>query len=162
MFCSNCGKEVPDGSAFCPHCGKSYAQVDTSTKIGLHAGFVAAILFLSGLIGFQALLLTAGYILIVEENKWLKANAVKAIAIFVAFFLGFQAVGFLDDIFGFFNVFLGWFKAVTYLHYPANLDTLIRAVLTIAEKVVFIMLAAMSLKMKTVNMGFADKLVEDK
>ena len=21
MFCSNCGKQIPDGSAFCPECG---------------------------------------------------------------------------------------------------------------------------------------------
>lgn len=26
MFCSNCGKQIPDNSAFCPNCGTAFSQ----------------------------------------------------------------------------------------------------------------------------------------
>ncbi|MGB2842974.1 MAG: zinc ribbon domain-containing protein [Halobacteriota archaeon] len=32
MFCSKCGKKLPDGVAFCPNCGTSVSIVDQDTK----------------------------------------------------------------------------------------------------------------------------------
>ena len=32
MFCTNCGKEIPDSSQFCEYCGKSTQSKPQSTK----------------------------------------------------------------------------------------------------------------------------------
>ena len=32
MFCTNCGKEIPDSSQFCEYCGKSTQSKLQSTK----------------------------------------------------------------------------------------------------------------------------------
>ena len=33
MFCPNCGKQIPDGSKFCPLCGYKIAKVDEGEKV---------------------------------------------------------------------------------------------------------------------------------
>jgi len=32
MYCASCGKSIPDGSAFCPGCGKSATGIPSQTK----------------------------------------------------------------------------------------------------------------------------------
>lgn len=32
MFCRNCGKEIPDGATFCPHCGKENDKISNENK----------------------------------------------------------------------------------------------------------------------------------
>jgi predicted nucleic acid-binding Zn ribbon protein len=34
MYCSSCGKSIPDGSAFCLHCGKAIAASQVPAKKG--------------------------------------------------------------------------------------------------------------------------------
>ena len=54
------------------------------TKLGISVGILAAATYLAALIGITPLLLVAGYILIVEENDFLKKTAVKALQSFWA------------------------------------------------------------------------------
>ena len=32
MYCNNCGKEIADGTKFCPYCGKAVAQTNAATE----------------------------------------------------------------------------------------------------------------------------------
>ena len=32
MFCNNCGKNIPDGSAFCPFCGAEQPKINEEEK----------------------------------------------------------------------------------------------------------------------------------
>lgn len=41
MFCNGCGKQIPDGSAFCPACGKSFGENQGSNNQGLNAPYDA-------------------------------------------------------------------------------------------------------------------------
>ena len=33
MFCSNCGKQIPDGSKFCPYCGAPVMKIVSETSL---------------------------------------------------------------------------------------------------------------------------------
>lgn len=161
MFCEKCGKQIPDGSTFCPHCGDGYEATVSGTKLGLGVGATAAIMFLSALMGYEILLLVAGYILIVEKNQWLRSSAVKAVVLYVTFFLGYEAIDCLNDAFGFINVMLGWLKTGTHLYYPASIDTLLLRGLDVAKTVMFVLLAVKAMKMQTIKIGFVDKFTEE-
>lgn len=55
MFCQNCGKEMPDGAAFCPHCGiekgETPAEVSTSAGAGKNKNMLTALIISFILIG---------------------------------------------------------------------------------------------------------------
>ena len=59
--------------------------------------------YFMGLLNTTALIIIAGYILLFEQNGWLKKCAVKAVAIFVVFSLIPICFGFVTDIFDFIN-----------------------------------------------------------
>lgn len=48
MFCQNCGKEIPDGVAFCPHCGikngETSAEDNTSAGVGKNKNMLTALI----------------------------------------------------------------------------------------------------------------------
>ena len=60
-----------------------------------------------GLLGIVPLVILAGYVLLLENNEWLKRAAVKAVVIVVAFGLISVLIGTLSDVFDFLNVILG-------------------------------------------------------
>ena len=93
------------------------------TKLGLSVGLVGAALYFLGLFSFIPAFLLAAYVLLLEENQWLKKAAVKMVAVLIGFFLLGLAIDFVDEIFAVINVFAGWFDGsvsvplrLTYLH----------------------------------------------
>ena len=69
------------------------------TKIGISAGCLGAVIYLAGVTG--GLLLAAiliGYVLLAEENLWLRRCAVKAGALLFIFSMCILAVGLIPDV----------------------------------------------------------------
>ena len=77
------------------------------TKLGISVGLLGAALYFLGLINTVALFLLAGYVLLFEENEWLRRAAVRAAVIVVGFGLIFTLIGTLENVFAFFNVLIG-------------------------------------------------------
>lgn len=55
------------------------------TKLGLSVGLVGAALYFLGLFSFIPAFLLAAYVLLMEENQWLKRAAVKMVAVLIGF-----------------------------------------------------------------------------
>ena len=55
------------------------------TKLGISVALLSALTFLSGYLGITVLVLLAGYILIREENVYLKKTAVGTVVLYLAF-----------------------------------------------------------------------------
>jgi hypothetical protein len=56
------------------------------TRLGISVGMLGAAIYLTGLFsGYLAALLLTGYVLLFEENEWLKKSAVKAVALMMLF-----------------------------------------------------------------------------
>ena len=52
------------------------------TKLGISVGLLGAAIYFTGLFsGYLVAVLLAGYVLMFEENEWLRKNAVKAVAL---------------------------------------------------------------------------------
>lgn len=110
MFCSKCGKQIPDGVAVCPHCGEQFDSLSQAApndqtqqqygnfqrqtaqqsiaqaKLGVSCGVLVALLSLAGAFGWSTVFaLIAGYIFLFESDQWLKSYTAKVTKIFVIY-----------------------------------------------------------------------------
>ncbi len=128
------------------------------TKIGVSATLLAAGVYFAALFGgYIPLIVVAGYILIVEENEWLRRTAIKAVVLKVAFSLLSLAIAFIP------NYLLDFIRDIVNL-FNGNIDYSVVSkicyvlgdIVNIAEVVLFVALAFMALKMQDMKLGCID------
>lgn len=132
----------------------------TKTKLGISVGFLAALTYFMGFFsGYTVLLLVVGYILIAEEDKWLRASAAKAVAVCVSFSLLSAFVNFLPDLMNLVDDICTIFGGHFYIAVIGNLVSFIQTVLSLAEKVILLVLGLMAFQQKTIRIDFLERLV---
>ena len=71
------------------------------SKLGISVGIVGAALYFAGLFnGLLLIAIIAGYVLIAEENQWLRRTAVKSVVLYILFALVSAVIGLLPDSIG--------------------------------------------------------------
>ena len=69
------------------------------TRLGISVGLLGACICLVALFGgLTPTILLAGYVLLMEENEWLKKCAVKAMAVLLVVAFGITVVGLIPDL----------------------------------------------------------------
>ena len=131
------------------------------TKLGISTTAYAAGVFLLALFGgYIPLIIAAGYVLIAEEDMWLKKTVVKAFVLQVAFSLLALLVNAIPTLMAFLNsiflLFNGNFSFIFVSRFFAILDE----ALDICRDVVLVVSAFFALKEKTLSIGFIDRFVE--
>lgn len=97
------------------------------TKLGISIGLLGAAAYFAALLGsWTPVLLVAGYILLVEENDWLRRCAVRALVILAVITLTPAVLSLVENVFGLCNTVLGWFNAAFTLRFPGRCDYIIR------------------------------------
>ena len=129
------------------------------TKLGVSVGLLGAAVYFCGVLSLLAMIVIAGYILIAEDNIWLRKSAVKAVVIYVAFAVIDTIFSFGSEIFGFLNVIIGWTDSSFYFRYPWHLDSLIQNALDAIEILLFLVLGFKALSQRTIKVGPADNCV---
>ena len=127
------------------------------TKLGISIALVGAVMYFLGAVSFTPAILLAGYVLIAEENEWVKRQAAKMVGVVVLFSLLSIAVGWIDDVVGVLNIIVRWFNSDVYLSVPANLTSLCRYIISIAKEVLLLVMGFRALGMKNVKLGLIDK-----
>lgn len=130
------------------------------TRLGISVGLLGAALYFSGLFGgYMITIILAGYVLLCEENAWLKKAAVKTVAIMMGFsllgsliYLIPNAIGVIDSVL---NVFGGNF----YLAFVSNIIDVLDKVLVLAEKLLFIILGLKAFNQGNISVPVIDKLI---
>lgn len=128
------------------------------SKLGVSIGLVGAALYFFGAFNTLPAILLAGYVLLFEENDWLKKSAIKMVTVLVVFNVLIVAVGLIQDVFSVVNIFVNWFKYVN-ITMPLNLDNLLIVVLSFLEKVLLIFMGISALSMGTVKIKFVDNVI---
>lgn len=131
------------------------------SKLGISVALIGAALYFLGLFsGYLAVILLAGYVLLMEENVWLRKTAVKSVALLVLFSLISSVLGlipslvnFIDDIF---NIFGGNFA----IRFLTNIINMLRSGINIIQIVVFLILGLKALNQGTVGIPLIDKMVD--
>lgn len=130
------------------------------TKLGISVGLLGAATYFLGLFsGNLILALLVGYILLFEQNEWLRKSAVKALALSIFFSLVSTLVGFIPDIIGIINNVTMIFGKSVSITVVTRIVTLIQSVISFARTVIMLVLGFRALNQGTVKIGIVDKLI---
>ncbi len=130
------------------------------TKLGIPFGLLAAGIYFTGLFGgyLSAILLTV-YVLLVEDDEWLRRSSVKAIMLMVLFSLIHIVLGFIPDALGVITNIIGIFaETFTYGKLLQILDA-IKGIFSILESILFIALGVSALKGRSILLPVVDKMI---
>lgn len=130
------------------------------TRLGIKVGMLGAAIFFGGLFsGYLVAIILAGYVLLFEENAWLRRSAVKAVALMFFFSLLTAVISLIPDAIDFINsvvyIFNGNFNLIV-------LNKIVNALISginIVENVLFIGLGYKALSQGTIVIPVVDNLV---
>jgi hypothetical protein len=129
-------------------------------KLGISVSILGAAVYFLGLVNTVPLVILAGYILIVEEDSWLRKAAVKAVAIVLTAVIVVSLLGLLSYVFDFLNVIIGWVHLPVKLGYPLNLDDLIKTAVYFIRDALLIGCGISALSGGSVKTGRIDSFVD--
>ena len=131
------------------------------TKLGISVGLLgAAAYLLTGFSGYTAALLIVGYVLLFEENEWLKKACVKAVALAVCFTVLSNAIGLIPDILGWVSSLANLFNGYFNYSVVSNIISLITRTLDIIRTCLFLLLGLQALNQGSVSVPVVDKLID--
>ncbi|NLC18896.1 MAG: hypothetical protein GX757_06675 [Clostridiales bacterium] len=132
------------------------------TRLGITVGLLGASIYFMSMVSILGLIILAGYVLLFEENPWLKKSAVKAVIITVAFSLISMLISMGNNAFAILNTMISW-TPVNLLKfqfkYPFGLETIIRNGLSILENILYLILGIKALKQGSIKIGFIDNFI---
>lgn len=131
------------------------------TRLGVAVGLLGAAIYLVGLYGgVLATALLVGYVLVFEENDWLKKNAVKAFVLMMifsavssVFYLIPNAIEVISSIINILGI--DFYPEIVY-----NLSNVISGALGIVETLLFLGLALKSLSQGSIAIPVVDQLID--
>ena len=138
------------------------------SKLGIHIGFLACICFLVAQFGgLVPLILLAGYILLFEENYFLRMSALKALLIVLASSVLTTLINLIPDVL--FNL-INWFTRIfgadtTFNNLKAiskitQIFSFLAWLVSTAKMLLLLLLAFLACRIKTIKLPFVDKLYD--
>ena len=130
------------------------------TRLGIGVGLFGAALYLMAFLnGSVVAILLAGYVLLFEQNEWLRKTAVKAVSLMVVFGLLISVVGFMTDFTGLAVDFVGMFGLNLSIPFVNSFVALIDDLIRLFEKVLFILLGLTALGQSSLPIPVVDDLI---
>lgn len=130
------------------------------TKLGISVGLMgAAVYFTSLFSGYLVPVLLTGYVLLFEENEWLKKSAVKAVALMAFFSLLTVGINLIPNLMSFINSIVSMFGGNFYIGFLDNLIDAIVTAISIIEKLLFIGLGLTALNQGNISVPVVDNLI---
>lgn len=136
------------------------------SKLGIHCGFLACLCFLVGqFFGGVALTILVGYILLREENEFLRFSALKALVL-VLFVYGLNTIiGLLPDCFGLIDTITRIadadtpFNSLEFVSKFNQFLNLITSIISYAKTILMLLLAVNACKIKTIKIPKVDDVI---
>jgi len=132
------------------------------TKLGISVELFGAALYFIGLISIIPLVLMAGYVLLYENDEWLKKTAVKAVGIVVIFAVLSAAIGLLGNTAGLLTDLISlvsFSKLIISFSWLSRILSICRTVLSLAQSLLLLLLGLSALKQKDVKLGSVDNVI---
>lgn len=131
------------------------------TKLGISVGLLGALIYFAGLFsGILAMVLIAGYVLLVEDNEWLKKTGVKALALSIVFSLAITVIGLIPDAINIVTSFLSILNINIYLSLVSSIISLLKSIINFVETILFIGLGLKALNQGTIEIPVVDDLIK--
>lgn len=130
------------------------------TKLGISVGLLGAAIYFTGLFsGYLVAVLLTGYVLLFEENGWLKKNAVKAVALMAFFSLLTVGINLIPNVLGVISDLLGIFDVHFSYGVVNSIISVVIGIINLIERVLFILLGFKALNQGTIAVPVVDKLI---
>ncbi|MBR3299070.1 MAG: hypothetical protein IKI64_07690 [Clostridia bacterium] len=131
------------------------------TKLGISNFLLAAIIYLLGLFSNTvALVVAVGYVLIREDDAWLRKGALKAIILHLVILVLQCVVAFMPDLLGLLNSFLNIFKVNVNFGFISSVKAFLNNSLDILRTVLFFLLALFALLGKNIPIPVVEGMAE--
>ena len=131
------------------------------TKLGISVGLLGAGMYFMGLFsGYMVTVLLAGYVLLCEENKWLRRAAVKAISVMVLFSFISTIVNLIPNAMSFIDSIVSMFGGNFYIAFISNLVNAVVTALNVIEKLLLLGLGVKALNQGTIAVPVVDGLIK--
>lgn len=130
------------------------------TRLGISVGMLGAAIYLTGLFsGYLVAVLMAGYVLLFEENGWLKRSAVKAVSLMVFFSFITVLVNLIPNAMSCIGYIASMFGGSFHIGFISNLVSAVTSAIDIIEKVLFLALGVKALNQGTIVVPVVDKMI---
>lgn len=130
------------------------------TKLGVSVGLLGAAIFFTALFGgYVALFILGGYILLCEENEWLKKSVVKAVALLMVFSVLSYAIDLIPDLFRWLDTFLSLLTINISFSFIYNIVSLLTQAIAIVKIIAFLVLGMKAMKKESFAISAIDDLV---
>lgn len=131
------------------------------TRLGISVGLMGALSYFAALFGgYVPMLLIMGYVLWCEANEWLRLSAVKSVLLSMCFSVINMFLGFIPDLFSFINSIFNIFGSHFSLNFVSSIVSMFSIVLSVTEKVLFLLLGFSALKQGTLHFNALDRLIQ--
>lgn len=121
---------------------------------------LGADIYLTGLSsGYLVAVLLTGYVLLFEENGWLKRSAVKAVSLMVFFSFITVLINLIPNAMNCIGYVASMFGGSFYVGFISYLVSAVTSAIDIIEKLLFIGLGVKALNQGTIAVPVVDKLV---
>lgn len=183
MFCGKCGKQIEDDAKVCKWCGQPVEGTNQTQEnpshqnmphqdiprqtppvqmasLGISVGLMALCIYFSGLVSSMLLFLAAGYVLLKEKDRWLRAIAVKAVLIVCIFgAIGAGITALENGVYGL-NALVTFISSGS-MDYMAiqNLCSFLNYVCLILRDVILLVAGIQALHCNNFRIGFIDRMV---
>ena len=131
------------------------------TKLGLNVGMMAALVYMvCNFAGYTVALMLVGYVLLCEDNAWLKKCALKGTLIMIALSVCNSVINLIPNIISIPLDLLNIFGFNLYFNFMYEITNLFYNLLSLVETVVLLMLSFKAVSKLDLPVPVIDKLVE--
>ena len=130
------------------------------SKLGISVALLSAICWLLGYYGgYVAAALAIGYVLLKEENAWLKKSVLKLLVLMLTFSLASTVIYLLPTVLNLLYSFLEIFNVHFYLSFIDRIMNFISNIVSFVKLVLFMSVAILPLLGKEVKLPVVDDLL---
>lgn len=131
------------------------------SKLGISVGLLGAMVYFSGLInGLLLITILAGYVLLVEDNEWLRRTSVKAVVLFVVFSLASIIVSYIPEAINVIDSFVSIFGGSFSIPFVSSLVNFVNDTIMIIKNILFVILGLKALNQGTIVIATIDKMLK--
>ena len=132
------------------------------TKLGMSIGLLSAVIYFTALFGgYIPLFMIAGYVLIFEQNDWLKRVCFKAVILLIAFSMITAIVGILPNLMNSFSNFIQIFNGDFSYVFISRIVNIFNDIMNIIKVILFIMLGFKAYKIQDIRISNIDKIIDN-
>lgn len=131
------------------------------TKLGVSVGLLAAGVYFVGLIAMTPLLLVAGYVIVTEEDVWLRKAAIRAIVIVVVFAVLSTFLGLLNNSTSLIINIAQLFRQTANMTDVNRVIGILQTILNICERVILLIMGFAALRQQKVSFAPVDNLMDN-